>query len=459
MSAMPADDSSAAGLPSFPVPVYRTGWLFAGRFALRRCIGRGGMGVVWLAEDQLLEQEVAVKFLPEWLLWDADGMNQLRTEARVLQKLSHPGIVRLHDLHQADGVAALVFEYVDGGNLQEWRLHTPSLEERLHQLEEWLPALSEALVLAHSLGVIHRDLKPSNFLITKNGAIKITDFGLAEPLALSITRNSRFTGAGGTIAYMSPQQLLGEPPQPADDVYALGATCYDLIAGHPPFYRGSVETQILQVPAPSLGAQLDPAWKSTHPDLWPAWQEWLGQCLQKSVHHRPDSVHQALASWNALRHSNRRSPESRLVRPRILVMGGLFLALCGSLWYAGLSTKPPLPLPGQPAPAQNTTNPVEPLPLPPETRMIVGYQSDGIVLHLPLDGNLLDRGITATVSVSEGVQACADRFGRAAAAYASPGMPGRSSPLGRTFNRRRRGLCPSRSGCKFRSPGTKAPSS
>lgn len=135
--------------------------------------------------------------------------------------LSHPNIVRVYDYVEAEGLAAIVMEYVEGTSLAAWRLAQPDGVLSVAEVAAWLPQLCAALDYAHQEGrLVHCDVKPANLLLTGEGGLKVADFGVA----MALQSDFAVAGSGGTAAYMSPQRLLGETPAPADDVYAVGAT-------------------------------------------------------------------------------------------------------------------------------------------------------------------------------------------------------------------------------------------
>ncbi len=201
------------------------GQQLAARFELLRLLGRGGMGQVWLARDAELGGDLALKILQPRLLADTGMIDLMRHECRQARRLLHPGIVRVFDFHQADGLAFISMEYVDGGELGQLRDAAPA------EILMPLVPLTDALAYAHAQGVIHRDLKPSNVLLEPGGRPRLLDFGIAAALdasaALSIT-------GGGSRVSASPEQRAGLPPSPADDAFAMGVLIHELISGFPP---------------------------------------------------------------------------------------------------------------------------------------------------------------------------------------------------------------------------------
>lgn len=221
-----------------------------GRFLLIRRLGRGGMGEVWLARDQRLQEPVALKFLSADLAATPQMLELLRREVARSHRLSHPNIIRLHDFHEPPGEAPFIsMEYVDGPSLNSLRLERESPVLPWEFLRKPVSELCAALAYAHAENVIHRDLKPDNLLMDSRGRLKLTDFGVAA-MASDLARRGTITG-GGTLHYMSPQQVQGKHPQITDDIYSLGATLYELCAGQTPFTGEDIREQILhQLPDP-----------------------------------------------------------------------------------------------------------------------------------------------------------------------------------------------------------------
>jgi serine/threonine protein kinase len=225
------------------------GTLTFGRYRLQRVLGRGGMGVVWLAVDTKLERAVALKFLPDAVGLDPMALKELKEETRRGLDLAHPNIVRIYDFVDDDeGAAAISMEFVDGKSLSERRISLPHHIFTVDQIGPWVGQMCDALDYAHlQKRIVHRDLKPANLMVNSDSQVKITDFGISCSLSDTMSRLSRMqqhTGTSGTLLYMSPQQAMGDLPRPTDDIYAVGATLFELLTGKPPFYRGDITTQI-----------------------------------------------------------------------------------------------------------------------------------------------------------------------------------------------------------------------
>jgi serine/threonine protein kinase len=215
--------------------------VFSGRYRVVKELGRGGMGVVYLAHDEELDMDVALKFLPVELSNNRRALEQLRSEAKLSMALAHQNIVRLHTLDASEQFKFLVMEYVDGPNLLDQLQQKGRLP-----LEEALPmvkAICEGLDYAHSERVLHRDLKPANIMVNSKGMVKITDFGIARQMRDSMSKLSQKT-ISGTPAYMAPEHIMGEPLSVQSDIYSLGAVTYELLSGNPPFYQGDIASQI-----------------------------------------------------------------------------------------------------------------------------------------------------------------------------------------------------------------------
>src|SRR6267143_2557996 len=215
-----------------------------GTYDITGLLGAGGMGEVYRARDTRLSREVAVKVLPEAVASSPDRLARFELEARTVAGLNHPNIVTLHSIEEEDGVRFITMELVEGKCLD--RVITAGGLPLARILDLSIP-LADALVVAHERGVVHRDLKPGNVMVTREGRVKVLDFGLAkvagakgsaETATLTATAEAPFSGAGqvsGTVPYMAPEQIRGETLDVRTDLFALGVILYELATGRRPF--------------------------------------------------------------------------------------------------------------------------------------------------------------------------------------------------------------------------------
>lgn len=264
-----------------------------GRYTLNKILGRGGMGVVWLARDEELEREVALKFLPEVVAMDRQSVVELKRETRRSLELTHPHIVRIYDFVQDGRAAAISMEYVAGDTLASLKVDQPGHLFAVAPLEKWVAQLCEALDYAHAKAqIVHRDLKPANLMIDARGDLKIADFGIAASVSDSVSRVSAKAGSSGTPVYMSPQQMMGDKPAVTDDIYSLGATLYDLLTGKPPFYSGNILAQVQAKVPPSIAARRAELGAAAGGEtvIPAAWEETIAACLAKDSTQRPQTA-------------------------------------------------------------------------------------------------------------------------------------------------------------------------
>jgi serine/threonine-protein kinase len=231
-----------------------------GRYTVLERIAAGGMGEVFLARDTVLAREVAIKVLHRSLSGDQAFVDRFRREARAAAGLSHPNIVAVYDWGAVDGIYYMVMEYVRGRGVRDLLNQYGKLEPA--QTCEVVRQTLLALGHAHAQGIVHRDIKPENVLVTTDGVVKVADFGLARAYA-----DGRATQAGavtGTVQYLAPEQIRGEPADPRSDLYSLGIVTYELLTGTLPF-TGETAMSIAykhlsdRVPVPSATVPSIPA--------------------------------------------------------------------------------------------------------------------------------------------------------------------------------------------------------
>jgi serine/threonine protein kinase/Tfp pilus assembly protein PilF len=248
------------------------------------------MGIVWLARDEELEHNVALKFLPDLMIQDRAVFDQLKRETKRCLELTHRHIVRIHDFVHDERSGCISMEYIDGETLSNLRAEKERSVFEPDEIAAWMRQLCDALDYAHNHAkVIHCDLKPANLLVNQRGDLKISDFGIARSLSDSVTRITAEQGRSGTLVYMSPQQLSGERCTYLDDIYSLGATIYELLTSKPPFYSGNIDRQICERVAPSMTNRrkefnIEPAF------IPRVWEDSIAACLAKDPSRRPQTA-------------------------------------------------------------------------------------------------------------------------------------------------------------------------
>src|SRR5437764_10613819 len=240
------------------------------------------MSSVFCARDRQLERRVAIKILHEHYAQDPEYLERFRREARAVAKLSHPSIVTVIDRGDDDGRQYIVFEYVEGENLKELVLRSGRLPVR-RALELALDT-ADGLAFAHDHGLVHRDVKPQNVLLSREGEVKVTDFGIARSLHVDhgVTQTGTVLGTG---EYLAPEQASGKPVSPATDVYSLGVVLWELLAGDVPFVGENfvaVALRHVNEPAPSLHER--------RPDVSPRLDAAVARALAKDPAHRFPSM-------------------------------------------------------------------------------------------------------------------------------------------------------------------------
>jgi len=227
------------------------------RYRIERLLGEGGMGRVYLAYDETLEKQVALKTLLPALVSDRRAVAQLKREVRTAQELRHPNICATYDFQETGEQPFIVMEYVQGETLTNFIYDQPGHRCSAEQFASLSRQIMGAVGAAHQAGVVHRDLKSLNVMVTADGTIRIMDFGIAAMLKETYSRS---TGASISLSihYASPEQIRGEAPTVMMDVYSMGCIFYEMLTGSPPFTRGDILYQQLSV-APSAMEGVPPA--------------------------------------------------------------------------------------------------------------------------------------------------------------------------------------------------------
>jgi eukaryotic-like serine/threonine-protein kinase len=277
-----------------------------GPYTVKCEIGRGGMGVVYLAYDTRLDRPVAIKMLAPQYTRDAQQRERLKREARAAARLSHPGIATVYSLDEFDHSVCIVTEYVQGSTLRQIMSRGKLPYD---QVLDMSIQMARGLLAAHEEGIVHRDLKPENIIRTESGIVKILDFGLArvEPRE-GAASNPRLTQSGiflGTPAYASPEQLLGSAVDRNSDLFSFGIMMYEMASGAHPFKGGdsmSMIAHILETEVPDLS--------QSFPEIPRAFARMVLRCLKKKPSERYPSTRDLLTEMENLTNPTvRNSPE------------------------------------------------------------------------------------------------------------------------------------------------------
>ena len=342
-----------------------------GRYKIIKQLGRGGMGVVYLAMDTQLNEELALKSFPPEMAVDEAALDDMKREVQKSRKLSHPNIIRIHDLVHLPGEDPfLTMEFVEGQELADMRRDQPNGVFAWEDIKDYIVQLCDALTTAHAENTVHRDLKPTQMMVNKEGRLKLCDFGIAASMADSLSFSSMKHAVSGTLLFMSPQQMNGEVPRASDDIYALGATLYDLLTGKPPFYTGNVNVQVMTRPAVSMNERLKEFGIDNEiPDYV---DQLVLSCLAKEADHRPTSAEE-IKEWILSE-----GGAASLKTVRIPLWGGKVVDVDRKkLIYTGITT-------GALAAGFVAYSIFKPAPFFEKTD-IQQEVSDGLLLHLPLD--------------------------------------------------------------------------
>jgi eukaryotic-like serine/threonine-protein kinase len=241
---------AGAGASGMPTSLLSLASALEGRYQVLSELGRGGMGIVYQAYDKQLKEQVAIKLLSPLLSTDQEALERLTREVSLARRVTHPNVIRIHDLSEVNGLHYVSMEYFGGTNLKEHLKRSGPLS--LLNAYQILSQIWDGLEAAHSQGVVHRDLKAQNIMIGRTGQVKIIDFGLARSVHLE-----GMTATGlimGTPEYMAPEQVSGKHVDERADIYALGVILFEMLTGRVPFTGDSaisIGFQHVKDPPPS----------------------------------------------------------------------------------------------------------------------------------------------------------------------------------------------------------------
>ncbi len=300
-----------------------------GRFEIVSMLGAGGMGEVYRARDTELQRDVALKVLPESAAGDPDRLVRFEREARAVARLSHPNILEIHDVGHDNGVHYAVTELIEGDTLRE-RLRRGRLP--LRKAVAIADAIARGLGAAHAQGVVHRDVKPENVMLTSDGRVKVLDFGIAALRPIEVdaegTGASTLTGVGdmiGTVGYMAPEQLRGQPADARSDVFALGCVLYEMLTGERAFKGATPAETLVAV----LHDEPQPL-SSLVPDLPSAVDRVVMCCLEKEPAERFQSAADIALALRAAEGSRGHRVAARPAKARRLSLRVLAAAILGA---------------------------------------------------------------------------------------------------------------------------------
>ena len=250
-----------------------------GPYEIIESLGRGGMGEVYRARDTRLQRQVAIKTVAAAALTDPQSHERFDREARAVAALSHPNILAIHDVGSHEGVPYIAVELLEGETLRS-RIGTSPLP--LSTTLEYAVQIGRGLAAAHDRGIVHRDLKPENIFVTRDGQIKLLDFGLAtEPVPESADESTRLeTERGmllGTVGYMSPEQAGGKPADARSDIFSLGCVLFEMLSGRRAF-RGDSRIETLH----AILKEHPPDVASVRPDVPTTLDRVVRRCLEKA---------------------------------------------------------------------------------------------------------------------------------------------------------------------------------
>ena len=304
-----------------------------GHYQIIREIGRGGMGVVYLAQDESLGRPVALKLLPKHLTSDPNRLRRFEREARAASALNHHNILTIYEIPRLVGHHSIATEFIDGVTLRE-RIKSKDLD--LSETLKIAEQIASALEAAHEAGIVHRDIKPENLMLRRDGYVKVLDFGLAKlteqemvksvSALAAIAGTNTDTGVMGTVGYMSPEQARGESVDHRTDIFSLGVVIYEMLTGQPPFEAKKAADVIGPIP------EQEPLPLAHYLPESPAELQLI---VNKALRRNKEERYQTIAEFlvDLKRVSSERPSNSNFTRRLSLWAATLALVVAVSLWF------------------------------------------------------------------------------------------------------------------------------
>jgi len=296
---------------------------YLGHYKIVGEIGRGGMGIVYQAEDTKLRRPVALKFLPDHVDPTLQAQDRFVNEARAASTLNHPNLCTIHEISTHESRSFIAMAYYEGETLKERIKQGPI---PIQQAINYAHQLADGLSSAHKRGIVHRDIKPANIIITKDGRVIILDFGLAK-MAEQTQQLSMKGVAVGTVAYMSPEQTRGDKVSTQTDVWSLGVVFYEMITGHRPF-AGATNTVIIE----SIRNDTPALLSSPSADAFPSLPSLVASMLEKKAEDRPTSA-EIFRNLSTLTAPPDISTTKKNSRPAAIIIGLVAAFIVLSLTY------------------------------------------------------------------------------------------------------------------------------
>ena len=348
---------------------FKAGDKLAGCYTLKELLPPQGFWVVWLAQDEELNKDIVLHFVPDSVAADERAMTELKNEAKRNRQLIHPRIIRVHDLVQDEAWAAISMDYIPGETLAALQKKREKNALNPSELSTGIAELCQTLEDAHRIDLIHRDLAPENLVATANG-VMVQKFGISRVVLDSLARSGQQPEGSRDIAYIGPQQIDGERPARADDIYSLGATVYDLLTGAPPFTEGELVPQIRKT-VPPLVSERRAALEIKEEVMPKAWDEAIAACLAKNADDRPKTAAEARTKFSAWKPGMPTTPTAKentapetaaTSKPEIAAAAAAAAVVAGAATAA--AGEPPA---GKPK-AEPTVEAAKPAPAEPESK-------------------------------------------------------------------------------------------
>ena len=279
--------SGSGSQPAFPN--LTPGQKLAGCYILRGEKYAGGATRIWLAHDEVLGKDIALHFIPQAARADEKAMDELRQQIKRNRQLIHPNILRIYDFIEEKDWAAISTDAIEGECLAEMRAKKTGGFFEVADVKPWLAQLSQTLDEAHRIQLVHGDLSPEHVFIDQSGRLFTTNFGIGRCIRDAVWRAGSGNGATPPVENVSPQLLDGQPPSPADDVYATGVLMHELLTGQPPFTDPDIADKVRNAAAPSVMERRAQLQKAGGP-VPPSWEKAIAACLEKRSEQRPKNL-------------------------------------------------------------------------------------------------------------------------------------------------------------------------